>query len=361
MLERDLVLRDVTKKYGRKKVVCDVSLTIEKGDFLTILGPSGGGKTTVLKMISGFASITDGDIFMDGRNIKDIPAHKRNFGMLFQNYALFPHMTVAENVAYPLRIRKMPAAQRREKVREILRVVGLDGFEKRFPGQLSGGQQQRVALARAIVFNPDVLLLDEPLAALDKQLRKQMQREIRNIHDKFGLTTISVTHDQEEALTMANKVCVMREAKVQQVDTPAMIYDQPVNTFVANFIGESTVIPATVRDINYGQIEAQFEKDDRVFKVDCRQRDYWACKNQKVSFIIRPEKVKIVDEDYDGIKFHTTITNCVYLGDTFRVDVVTDSGMEFKVKVFSRGKYDLSVGNRLTVGIRPYDLILARD
>lgn len=361
MLERDLVLNNVSKRYGDKLVVNSVYLKIEKGDFLTILGPSGGGKTTVLKMVSGFESITEGNVYMDGENINSIPGHKRNFGMLFQNYALFPHMTVAENVAYPLKIRRVLKEKRNQMVKDILKVVGLEEFGKRYPRQLSGGQQQRVALARSIVFNPDVLLLDEPLAALDKQLRKQMQLEIKNIHNKFGLTTISVTHDQEEALTMATKVCVMKEAKVQQVDAPEVIYDQPVNAFVANFIGESTVIPATIQDIRNGKITATFEKDDRSFRVNCKTRDYWACLGQKVNFIIRPEKVKIVEEDYDGLKFHAVITSSVYLGDTFRINVATDNGMEFKMKVFSRGKYDLSVGTKLCIGLRPYDLVLVRD
>ena len=360
MLEKDLVLRNVSKRYGDKLVVDGVDLTINKGDFLTILGPSGGGKTTVLKMISGFESISSGDIFLDGKTIGSIPAHKRNFGMLFQNYALFPHMTVAENVAYPLKIRHTPKDRQKEMVHDILKIVGLEEYEKRYPRQLSGGQQQRVALARSIVFSPDVLMLDEPLAARDKQLRKQMQLEIKAIHNKFGLTTISVTHDQEEALTMATKVCVMKEAKIQQIDTPEMIYDCPVNTFVANFIGESTVIPATIRGIREGKITAVFDKDDRLFEVDCKRRDYWAGLNKKVNFIIRPEKVKIVKEDYDGIKFPARITSCAFLGDTFRVNVITDSGIEFKMKVFSRGHYDLSVGNRLWVGVRPYDMVLVR-
>ena len=360
MLEKDLVLRNVSKRYGDKLVVDGVDLTINKGDFLTILGPSGGGKTTVLKMISGFESISSGDIFLDGKTIGSIPAHQRTFGMLFQNYALFPHMTVAENVAYPLKIRHTPKDRQKEMVHDILKTVGLEEYEKRYPRQLSGGQQQRVALARSIVFSPDVLMLDEPLAALDKQLRKQMQLEIKAIHNKFGLTTISVTHDQEEALTMATKVCVMKEAKIQQIDTPEMIYDCPVNTFVANFIGESTVIPATIRGIREGKITAVFDKDDRLFEVDCKRRDYWAGLNKKVNFIIRPEKVKIVKEDYDGIKFPARITSCAFLGDTFRVNVITDSGIEFKMKVFSRGHYDLSVGNRLWVGVRPYDMVLVR-
>lgn len=361
MLEKELVLSDVTKKYGEKTVVNSVYMRIEQGDFLTILGPSGGGKTTVLRMISGFESITRGSIYVDGQDISTIPAHKRNFGMLFQNYALFPHMTVAENVAYPLKIRKTPKAKREELVKDILKVVGLEGFEKRYPKQLSGGQQQRVALARSIVFGPDVLLLDEPLAALDKQLRKQMQLEIKAIHDKFGLTTISVTHDQEEALTMATKVCVMKEAQVQQIDTAEKIYDEPVNTFVANFIGESTVLDATITNKEFGRIYAKLDKDERTFDIESRTIDYWASVGAKCKFIIRPEKVKVVDEDYDGLKFKATIIRSVYLGETFRVDVVTDSGLEFKMKIFSRGKYDLSVGQKMIVGIRPYDLVLVRE
>lgn len=361
MLEKELVLNNVYKRYGDKLVVNSVSLTIEKGDFLTILGPSGGGKTTVLKMISGFESITAGDIYMDGKNINLIPAHKRNFGMLFQNYALFPHMTVKDNIAYPLKLRKIAKSKREEMVRDILQVVGLSEFGQRYPRQLSGGQQQRVALARSIVFSPDVLLLDEPLAALDKQLRKQMQLEIKAIHEKFGLTTISVTHDQEEALTMATKVCVMKEARIQQIDTPEMIYNCPVNTFVANFIGESSVVPAQIRDIRDGRITAVLDQDDRPFQVDCKKRDYWAKLGQTVHFIIRPEKVKVVDEQYDGLKFHAVITSSVYLGDAFRINVLTDNGIAFKMKVFSRGKYDLSVGTRMWVGLRPYDLVLVRD
>ena len=371
MLEKDLVLRNVSKRYGDKLVVDGVDLTINKGDFLTILGPSGGGKTTVLKMISGFESISSGDIFLDGKTIGSIPAHKRNFsiGYVIQQTGLFPHMTVAENVAYPLKIRHTPKDRQKEMVHDILKTVGLEEYEKRYPRQLSGGQQQRVALARSIVFSPDVLmldeppeilLLDEPLGALDLKMRKEMQLELKAMHKELGITFIYVTHDQEEALTMATKVCVMKEAKIQQIDTPEMIYDCPVNTFVANFIGESTVIPATIRGIREGKITAVFDKDDRLFEVDCKRRDYWAGLNKKVNFIIRPEKVKIVKEDYDGIKFPARITSCAFLGDTFRVNVITDSGIEFKMKVFSRGHYDLSVGNRLWVGVRPYDMVLVR-
>lgn len=361
MLKTGLVLQNVSKNYGSKLVVDSVYLNIKKGDFLTILGPSGGGKTTVLKMISGFENISSGQIFLDGKDLENTPSNKRNFGMLFQNYALFPHMTVEQNVAYPLKIRKISKKETKKRVADILNTVGLEGFYKRLPSQLSGGQQQRVALARALVFNPDVLLLDEPLAALDKQLRKQMQIEIKSIHDKFGLTTISVTHDQEEALTMATKVCVMKSSKIQQIDTPDMIYNYPVNTFVANFIGESTILKGKVISKSQNTITGVLDLDGRPFETSILERDFWVESGMKVNFNIRPEKVKIVDDNYNGMKFSGIITQSVYLGEAFRINATTESGLEFKVKVFSRGKYDLSVGSRITIGLRPNDLVLLKE
>jgi putative spermidine/putrescine transport system ATP-binding protein len=358
---RDLVLSDISKVYNGKTVVDRVNLKIEKGDFVTILGPSGAGKTTVLKMVSGFESISKGDIYMDGKNIADTPAHRRNFGMLFQNYALFPHMTVEENIAYPLKIRKMPKAERSRKVDEMLDMVEMAGFNKRFPRQLSGGQQQRVALARAIVFNPPVLLLDEPMGALDKQLRKQMQIEIKKIHNKLGLTTISVTHDQEEALTMATKVCVMRDGRIQQVDTPDGIYEKPVNTFIANFIGESTVVKAKVNRLAGRFAGCTLIKDGREFEASVAGREDWVKEGAEISLVIRPEKVKVVGEDYDGMKFNGQVIQSVYVGDTYRLVVRTTSGIDFKVKVFSRGKSITGVGSPVTIGLRPKDLVAVRD
>ncbi|MFV0528617.1 MAG: ABC transporter ATP-binding protein [Lachnospiraceae bacterium] len=357
----EMKLCGLTKKYGSKTVVDDVNMTIEKGDFITILGPSGAGKTTVLKMISGFEKINKGQVLMDGENIAQLAANKRNFGMLFQNYALFPHMTVEENIAYPLKIRRIPKTERTQKVNDMLRLVELEGYNKRFPKQLSGGQQQRVALARSIVFNPSVLLLDEPMAALDKQLRKQMQIEIKKIHTKLNLTTISVTHDQEEALTMSNKVCVMRDGKICQFSEPESMYERPNSTFIANFIGESTILKAELLARDKELAKLQLEKDGRVLEMECNEALLQAAIGAEISLVIRPEKVKVVAENYTGEMFHSSITASLYTGDTYRVEAVTDTGVPFLLKVFSRGKYDLSVGAPLCIGFRIRDLVAVTE
>jgi putative spermidine/putrescine transport system ATP-binding protein len=226
--------------------VRDVSLLVPGGRFVTLLGPSGSGKTTLLMMIAGFLSPTRGDIFLDGRNITGIPAYRRNFGVVFQSYALFPHMTVRKNVEFPLRMRGVPSAQRHAKARETLELVRLAEYEARLPAQLSGGQQQRVALARAVVFDPPVLLMDEPLGALDRQLREHMQGELRQLHRQLGITVLYVTHDQEEALTMSDVVVLLNEGRVEQVGAPDALYERPRNAFVAQFLGETNLLTARV-------------------------------------------------------------------------------------------------------------------
>lgn len=360
-LNENMRLCGITKCYGEKMVVKDVNMTIEKGDFVTILGPSGAGKTTVLKMISGFTSISKGNILIDGKDIASVPANKRDFGMLFQNYALFPHMTVEENIEYPLKIRKIPKSERKKMVNNILSIVDLEGFNKRYPKQLSGGQQQRVALARSIVFKPLVLLLDEPMAALDKQLRKQMQLEIKRIHNKLGLTTISVTHDQEEALTMANKVCVMRDGEIKQISSPEEIYEKPNSTFIANFIGESTVLDGELAEADGYNALVKLKKDGRTLEVKFNPECAVPAVGSNVFLIIRPEKVKIVADDYTGEQFIGSIIESTYAGDTFHIVVRTDKGVDFKVKVFSRGKYDLSVGASIRIGLRCDDIVAVSE
>ena len=335
MLEKDLVLRNVSKRYGDKLVVDGVDLTINKGDFLTILGPSGGGKTTVLKMISGFESISSGDIFLDGKTIGSIPAHKRNFGMLFQNYALFPHMTVAENVAYPLKIRHTPKDRQKEMVHDILKTVGLEEYEKRYPRQLSGGQQQRVALARSIVFSPDVLMLDEPLAALDKQLRKQMQLEIKAIHNKFGLTTISVTHDQEEALTMSDKIVVMSEGRIQQIGTPEDIYNEPKNAFVADFIGESNIF----NGIMTGKLKVRFCGVEFECLDDVEH-------GTQVDVVVRPEDILIVSPEQGAVK--GTVISVVFKGVHYEITV--QSG---KNEIVIQSTKSAKVGDMVGLNVEP--------
>ena len=237
-----LQVRNVSKVFGAFRAVNDVSLDIEQGEFLTLLGPSGSGKTTLLMMIAGFLDISEGDIALDGASIADVPAEKRNFGMVFQGYALFPHMTVRDNIGYALSVRKRPAQEIRARVDEMLDLVQLSQFADRKPGQLSGGQQQRVALARALCFAPPVLLLDEPLGALDKKLRVEVQEQLKDIHRRVGTTFIYVTHDQEEALSMSDRIVIMRDGAIEQIGAPAELYERPATKFAASFLGKSNFI-----------------------------------------------------------------------------------------------------------------------
>ena len=232
--------RGVQKSYdGENLIVKDLNLEIRKGEFLTLLGPSGSGKTTSLMMLAGFETPTAGEILLAGRSINNVPPHKRDIGMVFQNYALFPHMTVAENLGFPLSVRGLNRTDISQRVKRVLSMVQLDAFAQRYPAQLSGGQQQRVALARALVFEPQLVLMDEPLGALDKQLREHMQMEIKHLHQRLGVTVVYVTHDQGEALTMSDRVAVFHQGEIQQIAPPRMLYEEPKNTFVANFIGEN--------------------------------------------------------------------------------------------------------------------------
>ena len=245
-------LRQVTKHYGKECVVDAVSVAIAPGEFFSLLGPSGSGKTTTLMMIAGFADVDHGQILVDGTDIADVPPQHRGFGMVFQNYAIFPHLNVFDNVAFPLRARKLPAAQIRERVGQALELVRLDRFADRFSRQLSGGQQQRVAIARAIVFQPSVVLMDEPLGALDKNLRYQMQLEIKEIQQRLGMTVIYVTHDQEEAMNMSDRIAIMNSGRIEQVGRPSDIYENPANNFIARFLGEANLIEGTIEDVRPG-------------------------------------------------------------------------------------------------------------
>ena len=239
---------NVQKSYdGEILVVKDLNLDVAQGEFLTMLGPSGSGKTTCLMMLAGFEPATHGEIYLDNSPINNVPPHKRGIGMVFQNYALFPHMTVAENLAFPLEVRKTPKAEIEERVKKALDMVQLGTFGNRRPAQLSGGQQQRVAVARALVFDPVLVLMDEPLGALDKQLREQMQYEIKHIHENLGVTVVYVTHDQSEALTMSNRVAVFNDGVIQQLAAPNVLYERPDNAFVAQFIGENNTLVGDVR------------------------------------------------------------------------------------------------------------------
>ena len=242
---------DVQKTYdGDTLVVRDFNLDVARGEFLTLLGPSGSGKTTCLMMLAGFEAVTQGEIVLDGRPISNVPPYRRDIGVVFQNYALFPHMTVNENLAFPLEVRKASSAEIEARIRKALDMVQLAGFGQRRPAQLSGGQQQRVAVARALVFEPKLVLMDEPLGALDKQLREQMQYEIKHLHERLGVTVVYVTHDQSEALTMSNRIAVLNHGVIQQVATPQDLYERPESAFVAQFVGENNRLLGTVREVN---------------------------------------------------------------------------------------------------------------
>lgn len=351
----NIKLVNVCKNYGLTKVIKNVNFEIEDGDFLTILGPSGAGKTTLLKMISGFEETTSGNIYMNGEDIANKPIHKRNIGMLFQNYALFPHMTVNENISFPLNIRHVQKAEKKERVAEILEKVKLSDYGKRYPRELSGGQQQRVGLARALVFNPPILLLDEPMAALDKQLRKHMQLEVKEIHNDLGITTISVTHDQEEALTMATKVCVMRDGMVEQIASPVEIYERPKSVFVAKFIGEANVVECPVVKADAAQVTINLY-GDRLVTLPQNSIQFTAGNHSYV--VIRPEKVKVVDDSFGGLKFKAKIEQSIYVGDVLKLKVRLECGKSMKVKVFTQYSLSLNVGEYITVGILEEDMVL---
>ncbi len=345
---------NVQKSYdGETLVVKDLNLDIPRGEFLTMLGPSGSGKTTTLMMLAGFEPATHGQIFLNDRPINDVPPHKRGIGMVFQNYALFPHMSVAENLAFPLKVRKLPAAEVKEKVGRVLEMVELPGFGDRRPSQLSGGQQQRVAVARALVFDPDLILMDEPLGALDKQLREQMQYEIKHIHAKLGVTVIYVTHDQSEALTMADRIAVFNDGVIQQLSTPDELYEKPANAFVAQFIGENNRLNGTVRKIdgNVCMVELDCGSTVRAEKVNIDGV------GARAILSIRPERIELAPKKGAMTNnLRARIEELIYLGDHIRVRMSVSRTDNFVVKVRNAaGQRTLKVGEKMNVGWHSQD------
>jgi len=305
----------VQKTYdGIHLVVRDLNLDIRQGEFLSLLGPSGSGKTTTLMMLAGFESPTAGDIMLSGRQITNTPPHKRNFGMVFQNYALFPHMTLAENIAYPLTVRKLPKAEREAKVARALDMVQLGRMGGRYPAQLSGGQQQRVALARALVFDPQLVLMDEPLGALDKQLREHMQIELKALHRRLGVTFVYVTHDQTEALTMSDRVAVFNDGLIQQIDVVDSLYETPANRFVAGFVGDSTVLQAEVTRLDGAHCEVRLPSGVQLrgFNVNA------AAVGDKVHCGTRPERLRIAEAAGPNT-FQSKVLDVIYFGDHLRL------------------------------------------
>ena len=301
-MKKIIELKNITKAFDGETILDNISLDIYDNEFITLLGPSGCGKTTTLRIIGGFEFPDQGDVIFMGDRINDIPPHKRNVNTVFQRYALFPHLSVFENVAFPLRERKVPKAEIKEKVEKMLKMVMLSGFENRRVTQLSGGQQQRVAIARALVNEPKVLLLDEPLGALDLKLRKDMQQELKKIQKNTGITFIFVTHDQEEALSMSDTIVVMSEGKIQQIGTPTDIYNEPVNAFVADFIGESNIVDGVMLEDYSVRFGGQtFHCLDSGFE-----------KNEPVDVVIRPEDVDLVPAEKGQIQ--GTVTTVTFMG-----------------------------------------------
>ncbi len=325
----EIIIKDIVKRFGALEAVSRVSLKIEDGELFTLLGPSGCGKTTLLRLIAGFYRPDHGDLYFGNRSMINVPTYDRHIGMVFQNYALWPHMTVFENVSYGLKLRGIPAKKIEEKLEKVLGMVNLGGLEKRYPGQLSGGQQQRVALARALVLDPDVLLLDEPLSNLDAKIRVQVRAEIKKLQRELKITTIYVTHDQEEALTLSDRMVVMNLGRIQQVGEPHELYERPVNTFVADFIGTNNLIEGRVKQADSGR-NVQFETPlgllDGVSDQSFRENDPCVVS-------IRPETSYIyteppVDETMNCLAGKVNFT--YYCGNTIRYDVEMENNFIFK-------------------------------
>lgn len=324
-------IQSLSKHYGAVRAVDSVSFDIDAGEFLTLLGPSGSGKTTLLMMIAGFTRPNAGSIRIDGQEIVHLPPHKRNIGMVFQNYALFPHMTVGENVAYPLRLRKIPRAEIEDRVNRVLDLVRLAGYGARRITELSGGQRQRIALARAIVFEPRILLMDEPLSALDKQLRETMQIEIRKLHDRLRMTTISVTHDQREALTMSDRIAVFSKGRLEQVASPVELYERPESRFIAEFIGESSFLPLQrdARGMHFGDQQINLAQDADGVDGDSL-------------LMLRPERLRIVSQgdvtNMDDNLFDGQVVTAAFQGESLLYEVMLSGGQKVFVRAANRSE-----------------------
>ena len=345
-------LTELVKAYPGVVAVDHLTLEIKEGEFMTFLGASGSGKTTTLSMIAGLTLPTSGEILLNGQDVTFIPPHKRNIGMVFQNYALFPHMTVYENIAFPLKMHKVSKEEIDKRVRQALHMVQLPQHGDRYPSQLSGGQQQRIALARALSFEPGLILMDEPLGALDKKLRQHMQIEIKHIQEDLGFTTIYVTHDQEEALTMSDRIAVLRDGKLEQVGSPEALYEEPRTLYVADFIGESNIFTAEVLEVGDDRLLLQLPGGRAFHALKCTER----IEGPEVSVAIRPEKFRVVpssetvSEEYN--LFEGVIKEVIYFGESSKYSV--EIGKDVIVTVKQPNFYPatkIGVGDRLTLSV----------
>ena len=338
-------IEHLSKSFGDKVVLNDINLEIKRGEFITFLGPSGCGKTTLLRLLAGFLRADEGTITMDGKDISDMPPHLRPLNTVFQRYALFPHLDVYDNIAFGLKLNKVPSDEIEKRVRKALKMVSMTDYEDRDVNSLSGGQQQRVAIARAIVNRPKVLLLDEPLAALDLKMRKDMQMELKEMHKTLGITFIYVTHDQEEALTLSDTIVVMSEGNIQQIGTPTDIYNEPTNSFVADFIGESNILNGMmIKDCEVSFIGHTFECVDKGFG-----------EHTEVDVVVRPEDIYIIAQT-DNAKFTGKVTSCIFKGVHYEMFVETDNGYELMIQDYNPFEGGSTVG----MFIKPSDIHVMR-
>ena len=339
--EKIIEIKNISKSFGDKRILNDVSLYVKRGEFLTLLGPSGCGKTTLLRILAGFGNADSGEILINGKDITGIPPHERPVNTVFQRYALFPHLDVYENIAFGLKLKKMPTDEIDKKVRKALKMVSMTDYEDRDVESLSGGQQQRVAIARAIVNEPSVLLLDEPLSALDLKMRKDMQMELKEMHRELGITFVYVTHDQEEALTLSDTIVVFDDGVIQQVGTPTDIYNEPQNAFVADFIGESNILNGTmIKDKLVEFAGHEFECVDEGFG-----------ENVPVDVVVRPEDIYIMNR-LEGAQLTAKVKSCIFKGVHYEMFVETDKGLELMIQDYNAFEPDSEVG----LIIRPADI-----
>ncbi len=351
----NIALRSLVKRFGTTTAVDGATLDIADGELFTLLGPSGCGKTTLLRLVAGFYAPDGGEIRFGERRVERLPPYERNIGMVFQNYALWPHMTVRANITYGLRLRKLPADEIARRLDHGLRQVNLAGLEERYPGQLSGGQQQRVALARALVLNPDILLLDEPLSNLDAKVRVQVRGEIRRLQQALGITTVYVTHDQEEALSLSDRIAVMRDGRIQQVADPKALYERPANRFVADFVGTNNLIPGVCKERGAGGILVETP----LGLVHGRSGDGITAGTRCV-LAVRPENVTLGAAS-DNV-FEGRVIVASYLGSTLRYDVETTSGLVLRVDVGDAWHHrPLAVGQAVRVGFPASVALPLRD
>lgn len=353
-------IKGVNKIYGTNHVVKDLNLLVEEGEFLTLLGSSGCGKTTTLRMIAGFEEPTTGSITVEGEPIEDKEPYERNVNTVFQSYALFPHMTIYDNVAYGLRMKKVPKKEIKERVLKMLEMVQLSGFEKRYSSQLSGGQKQRVAIARALINRPKVLLLDEPLGALDLKLRKQMQLELKRLQKKLNITFIYVTHDQEEALTMSDRIAIMHDGVMDQIGSPTEIYERPATKFVATFIGETNVFDGTIRSIEGGKAVIGIENGEVTTSGSVEEGDgknTGFAVNEFVTVSVRPEKMHFSPKPVEGFTVPAVVRDYIYVGSVLKCIAVLPNGNEIKMEKLA-GEELPPIGEKVFICWEPEDAVL---